>query len=151
MSDRFTGSINIGGDVTREQRDEMARIEPAVAEATVVPGGTLQVEDYEAEYGRFEALESYLIEQGIPFDAHAEGYAEFDAEGRSFRSGMFEPLSAVCTDDGVVMADATEVLTYIRRRLTEEHIPSHEDGGDAGLALIRLREMSPLPAFHIAE
>jgi hypothetical protein len=149
MSDRFAGSIEIGGDVTRDQWERMVEIEPSIRGATVSPGGTLQVEDELAEYGRFQGLEAYLIEQGIPFDGHSSGFAEFDAEEYSHRPGMSELLEASANGDGVVMADAREILTYIRMGRTEDRIPRPEDGGDAGLALVRLREASPLPPFRI--
>jgi hypothetical protein len=151
VSDRFFGAIEVGGDVTRDQQDGMVEVERAVRRAVVSPGGTLQVTDELAEYGRFSALEAYLIEQGIPFDGHSGSYGEFDAEEYSFRPGMSEPLEASADADGVVMADATEVLSYIRLGLTEDRIPSPADGGDVGLALVRLREASPLPPFRIVE
>ncbi|MNW54911.1 hypothetical protein D3C74_325360 [compost metagenome] len=43
-----------------------------------------------APNGQLEELEEYLVEQGIPFDRHSEGYGEIAPELRVFRPGLID-------------------------------------------------------------
>lgn len=164
MGEHFFGEISIGGQVTREQLERMARIEPlleglaphtptdrrAGEHGPEVRDGVLYLGDEKASYGEFSDLEAYLQEQGIPYDRHSSGYHEYSAEESSHRPGI-GCFTAPATDGGSILADAVAVLSYIGRGLAIDDLPSPDDGGDTGLALVMMRRRSPLPPFEFVE
>lgn len=164
MGEHFYGELRIGGRITREQFDRMVGIEPLLEgfdPDTLVDGGrgdvgpevrdgVLWFGDPQASFGEFCYLEAYLREQGIPYDRHSSGYHEFNAEESGFRPGL-GCVTAPATDDGTILADAAEVLSYLERGVTMADLPSPDDGGDEGLALVILRRDRRLPPFEFVE
>jgi len=61
----------------------------------------LEREDTEARWGQFEELETYLVEQAIPFDRLSDGRYEYSPELRQFRP-------AITDADGKILQPETD-------------------------------------------
>lgn len=108
MSDRFAGTIRIGGaipphaapgllEAIRAQGASLhwggADFEPRHAKDLVKAAarGVLVLVDDQATYGEFDRLEAFCAGAGIDFDRHSEAKYEYDAEVVKFRRGMKKP------------------------------------------------------------
>jgi hypothetical protein len=57
--------------------------------------GHLSLIDLEANWGQFEGLEEFLVQQGIAFDRYSEAKHQYDAERVWFRPGMRDPETII--------------------------------------------------------
>ena len=135
MSDWFPGKIEIGGDIPAELADELHEM-VAYARAALDWGGDafrpasvgdlvaavdpetghLRLFDDQACYGRFEALEDWLEENGISYDRHSDAYGECEAEVVSFRAatGVVARLATQCGDPLVERAPVDGARDVLR-------------------------------------
>lgn len=164
MADYFPGEIYIGGDVPLELIPELLQIaaadgacldygEQAIdAEITAeellayIDGdGALKFCAYEARYGEFQELESWLQSHGIPYDRHSDSRYEFTAEWRRWRPGMELPLVTVSNNDGGDFCEVAPVAAAREALLAT----------NTGLAMrwldraLEFKDVPELPPFRI--
>lgn len=117
MADRVSASITLGGTISPPCYAALADLIAAEGLATEwdgeifepghrTPGKPLQLFAHEVPWGRFEHLESWCVEHGVPFARWAGGYAgEWTAERVVF-TGTGEPRSFTADEnDGVIFID----------------------------------------------
>ena len=154
MADSFWASILIGGKVSREQWEAIGAAEDGLEDSE--PGdfihedGTLYYEDDQATYGRFEELEDYLVEQGIPFTRNSEGFCEYPGETRFFRPGVADLTAYDQEGVGDVMPTAV-AMEYIERGLSLADIMALGDEADPSIRLAVLSKDNKLPKFEFVE
>ena len=123
MADRVSASIQIGGELTAAAFTELASIiadeglstewdgEPFEPQHRSI-GEPLHLYAHEVAWGRFEALETWCVEQKLPFARWSSGYGgEWNAERVVF-TGEGEPTSYAADEDDhvVVYRDTIERL-----------------------------------------
>ncbi|WP_346835865.1 hypothetical protein [Paenibacillus polymyxa] len=73
-----------------------------------------------APNGQREELEEYLVEQGIPFDRHSEGYGEIAPELRVFRPGLIDRVMIRSNEgDAYVSTNALRSVLSIKNSVSE--------------------------------
>ena len=164
MADEISGSMDIGGRLTWTQWMRKVELEGLLDFLSPATGrsrddsivdlshGTISLNDPCAAYGHFDELESYLRDQCIPYDRHADARYEYDGEEASFRAGMEGELIATATQDGIITVSASLVARYINDGTTlAEMLAVESDDETAGLRLTILRQAHPLPDFEFVE
>lgn len=126
MADRVSASIQIGGVLTAAVFTELASIiadeglstewdgepfEPAHRSV----GEPLHLYAHEVAWGRFEALESWCVEQKLPFARWSGGYGGQWGPERVVFIGEGEPTSYAADEDDriVVVRDTIERLDSV--------------------------------------
>lgn len=162
MSESIPGHIQIGGRVTQQQASEIIRLaleqncgydwgcsystpEDIQADMEANDGEPFELFDDSADMGVFGDLETYLQQQGIPFDRYSSAKYEYDADYAYFRPGS--ALDIFTTDQrGEIMIGHEVVKTAVAE--LEQPTP------DLAAALTRLRyaaglDLVPLPPFEL--
>ncbi len=116
MADRVSASITVGGTVTPAAYAELADViasEDLSTEWDGEPfephqrteGEPLRLFAHEVAWGRFEELEAWCFEHGIPFARWSGAYGgEWGAERVVF-TGEGEPISYAADEDDRIMID----------------------------------------------
>ena len=116
MADRVSASITIGGLLTAEKLLDLAATINSEGLSTdwdgedftlsqLRPGEALTVMAHEVAWGRFEALEQFCVDEGLPFARWSGAYAGQWGAERVVFTGTGEPISYPCDeDDHVVIA-----------------------------------------------
>jgi hypothetical protein len=111
MADYFYGKILVGGLIPwgkAEQLLTLLKQEHYVPEDVTVAtlgdsplaleiaiDGVLEIEDFDAPFGRFEKLEAFLVENRIAFDRESARKYDFDAQFVQYRPGQFDDKPVV--------------------------------------------------------
>lgn len=163
MASQMAGCINIGGRVTRGQWNRMVELEgyldkldPATGKTTeedtvYLSDGSVTVNDGCASWGHFDELESYLREQGIPYDRQSDAAYEYDAQEASFRPGMDDELTCRGEQNGGIVVPIDRVITYIENKWSLDEIIALGSTLDDEVRLYMLRKSQPLPDFEFIE
>ncbi|WP_223821861.1 hypothetical protein [Paenibacillus peoriae] len=73
-----------------------------------------------APNGQHDELEEYLVEQGIPFDRHSEGYGEKAPELRVFRPGLIDHVTIRNSEgEAYVSTDALRSVLSMKNSASE--------------------------------
>lgn len=110
MADHYSGNINIPKAFINPKIQaelDKERLKPAGEKDDIV-----LFSDDEATNGQFDSLEFELVEAGVAFDGHSDGYCDISPESRYFRPG---------TDS----ADEIDI-TVLEDRELGEFIPVYE-------------------------
>jgi hypothetical protein len=114
-------------------------------------GYPLMLNDHEAHYGRFEYLEAFLMQHGIPWNRNSAAKYEYDGLLTCFRPGQ-GVIEFYATQDGDPLALMEDVL-YIKERLLE--VLNGKSWGALKLALARIDKVAPeieeLKPFEIVD
>lgn len=138
MSDRWCGTIEIGGNLPRKKlrpflkqlRDSgggndweggfAGKTEKSLAE--LLDGGpTLTLRDNQASGGCFYELEIWCRENSLSFDAHHEACYDIDAGIERWRPGMQHSVT-VSSDSGRSLLVDGDVVAKARQHLSEGNI-----------------------------
>lgn len=148
MSDRYSASIRIGGDLPRRH---IARICGLLgldlkSEAALLPrveGGWLRHEDNEATWGEFCDLETACRELGLSYVRESDGYYDQAPQAAFWQPGMEGPES-VTTDGSGGMLVSMDTLCEVREHLRAGRIAE-------ALALLEeaIVEVPDLPPFRL--
>src|SRR5580658_5777675 len=106
MAEHFYGKILIGGLIpsgkaehllTLLKREHHVREDVTVATLDdsslaleIAIDGVLEIEDFDAPFGRFEKLEAFLVKNRIAFDRESAATYDFDAQFVQYRPGQFD-------------------------------------------------------------
>ena len=123
MADRVSASIRIGGALIPAAFAELASIIADEGLSTEWDGKTFAPEDrsvgeplhlyaHEVAWGRFEALETWCVEQKLPFARWSGGYGGQWGPERVVFTGRGEPTSYAADEDDqiVIVRDTIERL-----------------------------------------
>lgn len=122
MADRVSTQIKIGGQISAEQRDTLAAMieaedlsteweGPAATAADIIDGEPLALFAHQVSWGTFEALETWLVDQKLPFVRQCDGFngsfggqrVVYRGNGRACESyGIDEGPSVVVDRDTVL-------------------------------------------------
>ena len=153
MADYYHGSLSIPAKfLTNENMkllDEMAEedeLKLSDLEEDTPSKGIRHFSHHETRDGKFEDLESNLVQLGIPFDRYSSGHYEFQPERRYFRPGecdreivesehdgeyiphdRIKELLSVILDEEKGREDAVAVATKLVQEYTSEGIPPLEN------------------------
>ena len=144
-----------------ENEENLGELDPATGELSAtakayyqdvprIEDGTLYYDNDQATYGRFEELEDYLVEQGIPFTRNSEGFCEYPGETRFFRPGVCDLTAYEQDGVGDVMPTAV-AMDYIERGLSLADIMALGDEADPSIRLAVLSKDHKLPKFEYVE
>ena len=137
MADRVSASITLGGTISPSAYTELADIIAAEGLSTEWDGEPFETEHrtegeplrlfaHEVAWGRFEELEAWCVEHGVPFSRWSGAYGgQWGAERVVFAGGG-EPTSYAADEEYRVMIDrdAAERLGSIKA------IRAHFDAAD---------------------
>ena len=128
MADRYPAEIHIGGPIPRTVLDELVEQivvtgasldgygENTVTDASISnilrEGQIIDLFDDQAQYGRFEELEDFLVRRGIHFDLHSDAHCEYDGENVYYRGGQ-RVLSLPATQNGNILIHHEDVMKIL--------------------------------------
>jgi hypothetical protein len=104
----------------------------------------LRLCDDNATWGRFESLENWLCENGLPWKRHCSAKYEYDADWTYWQPGMDEPDTVASNEDGEEMLAISSL----------KHALGQKDPLAAVTALvseITVPEIPPVELVHFAE
>ncbi|MDI6824662.1 MAG: hypothetical protein QME87_09955 [Bacillota bacterium] len=121
MAERIPATLRVGGSITREQYEEIKRLIEQEGDPflSMVEPDSLVCEADDAPWGRFEELEEYLVQHGIPFDRHTEAKYEYDAVLRVFRPGALDE-EVPANQDGNIVVLAEDIRQAIAATKTRK-------------------------------
>lgn len=125
MSDSFYGRISIGG---RIQRKDLPAFLKAVSDGCysyypktvedlkeyIQDDGVLEIEEAEASYGHFEALEKFCEAHDLTYSRDSDSYGEYDAETAYWAPGMAEAIFNKADKHSSAVINKSEVLEWIK-------------------------------------
>lgn len=94
MSDRFSGSINFGGQVTREQFDTLCELAEPCLELEGVLDEDGQAYFHECANNAFLDLEKYCKQHNIPLMIHWDSKYEYDGYREYWMDGNYKQYAA---------------------------------------------------------
>jgi len=159
LLDRFLGELkSAGGRTGGYDGDPFEAKDADELRLALDNDGLLVLADPEASYGRFEELEAFCVEHGIPFDRHSDAKYEFDAENVYFRPGMKAPESVPSNNagDDLFSAEAVrpvvkELTKVVTAGLTREKLKAAAVKIIRHLNSLLPPEVEPLPPLEIVK
>ncbi len=138
MADRVSAQIKIGGHISAAQRDTLAAMMddedlatewdgPAATAADIVDGEPLALFAHQVSWGSFDALETWLVDQNLPFVRQCDGFNGSFGGQRVVYRGTGTRLESYGVDEGPhVVVDHDTVRTL----KTYDAILAHFEAAD---------------------
>ena len=136
MGERFPASMKIGGAIPYAVADELLdlllscggyfidsdnhQVDISLESIRqMFEAGLIQIEDPEANWGLFEELENFCINNNIHFDRHSDSHYGYDAENVWFRGDKV--LAEFSTNSGDRLITAVEVRKILKKKTSAEN------------------------------
>lgn len=145
MADRVSASITIGGTLSRSLLPDLAALIEAEGLSTEWDGepftpaqfpdnAPLELMAHEVAWGRFERLESWCVEHGLPFARWSGGYSGQWGAERTVFTGAGEARSYAADEDDYLLIGRCTV----ERLGSYDAILAHFAAGDFAVPPLRL-------------